>query len=515
MADTQFDAQYELLNKALTLSGDYNPKARVFADKVFDTLGYKVNRIFDNQVFDQPPGETPFLAIGLASKDGSKPPVLILPGGFGGNPGSPGLSEFTANKQAIQDWLINVTKDQQLNPQGLKPDVTGRSRGGALTQLTASEFPTLINSAVSFVSPGIDQKDADKFIENGGTPDQVRHYIIDGDYRTVLGETFIPGKVVVSNYDTPIDGTVDYPLRKHLSGILADFNSIFPDPNDPVIAQARTLGDIFPGQTGAPALSQANIPVDQTLSEISVDELNQPDFTWKGQDWQTVLAKVRENNPNLAFAFQRQGLEELRDTGGIPLNLVAEALQGNNPVPPDKVNKPTANSDILFGTEDNDQISGLAGNDYIRGDAGDDQLFGNEGSDILVGNAGDDLLNGGAGNDLLKGSAGNDIFMFGDCTPFSSAALGVDRINDFVVDEDSISLSKATFGNLSDDFSSVFGNVTDDVAAETSAASIVYNTSNGKLFYNTNGLETGFGDGGQFAKVFGKPTLSAEDFTIK
>jgi hypothetical protein len=77
-----------------------------------------------------------------------------------------------------------------------------------------------------------------------------------------------------------------------------------------------------------------------------------------------------------------------------------------------------------------------------------------------------------------------------------------------------IGLSKATFTNLSDDFASVFGTVTDDVAAETSAASIVYNTSNGKLFYNNNGLESGFGDGGQFANIFGKPVLSAESFTL-
>jgi serralysin len=514
MSDQQLDPQYELLNKALTLSGDYDPKSRPFADKVFDTQGYVVNRIFDNQVLDQPPGTTPFLALGLTSKDGSKPPVLVLPGGFGGNPGSVGFSEFAANKQAIQDWLVNIANDQQVNPQELKPDVTGRSRGGALTQLTASEFPTLIGSAVSFVSPGIERKDADKFIENGGDPNQVRHYITDGDYRTVLGETFIPGQVVVSNYETPIDGSVDYPSRKHLSGILADFNSIFPDRNDPIVAQARTLGDIFPGQTGAQALAQADIPTNQTLSEISVDELNQPDFTWQGKDWQTALGKVRENNPNLAFAFERQGLEELRDTGGIPLNLVGEAIQAKNPVTPDQVNQPTANNDILFGGEGDDEIRGLAGNDFIRGSAGNDRLFGNEGSDILVGNTGDDLLNGGAGDDILKGGAGNDLFMFGNGTPFNSAALGLDRINDFTPGEDLIGLSKATFANLGNDFASSFGTVTDDATVATSAAAIVYNTSNGKLFYNTNGVDAGLGDGAQFASVFGQPALAAENFTL-
>jgi serralysin len=514
MSDSKLDAKYELLSKALTLSSDYDPKSRPFADKVFDTEGYTVNKIFDNQVLDQPPGQPPFIALGLASKDSSKPPVLVLPGGFGGNPRSVGFSEFGANKQAIQDWLGSITNDQQLNPQGLKPDVTGRSRGGALTQLTASEFPTLIGSAVSFVAPGIDRKDADKFLENGGDPNQVRHYVINGDYRSVLGESFIPGKVVASNYETPIDGSEDYPQRKHISGILADFNSIFPNNDDPTIAQARTLGDILPGKTGAEALAQSAIPADQTLSEISVDELNQPNFTWQGKDWQTVLEKVRENNPNLSLLFERQNLEDLRQAGGIDLNLVSDALQGKNPVPPDLVNVPTARNDILFGTDGNDKIKGGAGDDFIRGGAGNDRLFGNEGRDILIGNAGNDLLNGGAGDDILTGGGGKDRFVFGDSTPFKAASLGVDRINDFTPGEDLIGLSKATFANLGQDFASNFASVTDDASAEISTAAIVYNSGSGKLFYNTNGVDAGFGDGAQFASLFGQPALSAQDFKL-
>jgi serralysin len=493
MADTQLDAQYEILAKTLGLYT--SPKFRPSAEKIFDTLGYKVDRVFDD-----PANE--FLAIGLSSKDGSKAPVILLPGGNGGNPGSVGAVEFAANKQAIQDWLINITNNPEINPQGLKPDVTGASRGGALTQLIATEFPTLIGSAVSFFSPGIDREVADKFLENGGDPSQIRHYITDGDYRSLLGEAFIPGKVVVSNYEIPFDIPANYAARKHASGILADFSTIFPDTSNPDIARIRALTDI---------------PTDNVLSEISVDELNQPNFGWKGKDWQSLVEIIKSNNPNLAqFVEQRQNVEDSRDSSGFGsiLKLFGEAIQGINPVPADQVNQPTANDDILFGNEDDDQISGLAGDDYITGSSGDDQLSGNEGKDGLVGNAGNDILNGGANDDSLKGGKGDDLFLFGGCTPFSSAALGIDRINDFVVDEDLIGLSKATFTNLSDDFASVFGTVTDDVAAETSVASIVYNTSNGKLFYNSNGLEKGFGEGGQFATIFGNPVISAEDFTI-
>jgi Ca2+-binding RTX toxin-like protein len=213
---------------------------------------------------------------------------------------------------------------------------------------------------------------------------------------------------------------------------------------------------------------------------------------------------------------QRQNLEELRDTNGSGsiFKLLGQAIQGDNPIPADQVNQSTANDDILFGSEDDNQINGLAGDDYITGRSGDDQLFGDEGKDGLVGGVGNDILNGGANDDTLKGGAGHDLFLFGDCTPFSSAALGVDRINDFIIGEDLIGLSEATFTSLSNDFANVFGTVIDDASAETSSALIVYNTSNGKVFYNGNGIETGFGEGSQFANIFGQLALSAQDFIL-
>jgi serralysin len=495
MSDAQLDSQYELLAKALSAYSD--PSSRPFAERVFEAQGYAVNRVFDD-----PANE--FQALGLISKDSSKPPVLVLPGGRGGNPRSDGNEEFAANKDAIQEWFVNVTNDQQINPEGLKPDVTGASRGGALTQLTASEFPTLIGSAVSFVSPGIDRETADKFIENGGDPSQVRHYITDGDWRSLIGDAFIPGTVTVGTYKTPIvseDGQVDYATRKHGSGILADFSSLFLNTDDPRIAPIRAITDK---------------PADLALREISVDDLNKPDFTFEGKDWQAILEKVQANNPNLAVFTNRENAEEVRDHegAGAILQLFGEAVTDQNPVAPEQVNQPTAGNDVLFGTGCTDHISGLAGDDYIRGGAGDDRLFGNEGKDALIGNAGDDTLNGGADNDILTGGAGIDLFVFGDDALFNTASLGIDRINDFTPGEDLIGLSKATFANLGAELASAFGTVADDAAAEISGSSIVYNTSNGKLFYDTNGADDGFGDGGQFASLFDQPALSAENFTL-
>ncbi|WP_396135764.1 hypothetical protein, partial [Chamaesiphon sp. VAR_69_metabat_338] len=481
MSNSQFDARYELLAKAVSLYSD--PQTRSVAEQAFDTLGYKVDRVFAPYA---DLGQT----IGLSSKDGSNPPVLVLPGGSSGNPTSVGNEEFIASKQAIQDWIGNITNNQQANPQGFKPDVTGFSRGGSLTQLVASAFPTSIGSAVSFESPGIDRATADKFTENGGDPSQVRHYITDGDYRSLTGDAFIQGKVTVGTYEIPVApeaGKIDYATRKHLSGILADFSAFLPDTSNPLIAQFRAATDR---------------PADLTLAEISVDELNQADFTWQGKDWQVVKEIVQKNNPNLAALFaDRQGVEEVRDNSGAGnvFKLLLEAVAGVNPVLPDKVNQPTAGDDILFGTDCNDTISGLAGDDYIRGGAGNDILFGNEGKDALIGGTGNDFLYGGAGDDILTGGVGNDRFVFGDGTLFNATSLGIDRINDFTSGEDSIGLNKATFNLFNQDVASNFAIVTDDASAATSTAAIVYNSGSGSLFYNTNGIDVGFGNGGQFA----------------
>jgi RTX calcium-binding nonapeptide repeat (4 copies) len=495
MSDSQLDARYELLSKAV--SAYSNAKTRPLAEQLFNTLGYKIDRVFA-------PYSDGGQAIGLSSKDASKSPVLVLPGGSAGNPISVGNEEFTASKQAIQDWIGSITNDRQTNPQGFKPDVTGVSRGGSLTQLTASAFPTLIGSAVTFVSPGIDRATADKFTENGGDPSQVRHYITDGDYRSLIGDAFIPGKVTVGTYETPVvpePGKVDYATRKHSSGILADFSAILPDTSNPTIAQLRAISDK---------------PTDLTLTEISVNELDRADFTWQGKDWQVVKEKLQANNPNLLQLTDRQNAEEVRDNlgAGNVLNLLGEAIAGVNPVPTDRVNQPTAGDDVLFGTDGNDKIKGGAGNDYIRGGAGNDRLSGNEGKDVLIGGAGNDFLYGGAGDDILTGGVGKDRFIFGDGAPFNAASLGIDRINDFTPGEDSIGLSKVTFNLFKQDFASNFAIVTDDASAATSTAAIVYNSGSGSLFYNTNGIDVGFGNGGQFASLFGQPNLSVYDFKL-
>ncbi|XWK86517.1 MAG: hypothetical protein U7127_20195 [Phormidium sp.] len=220
-------------------------------------------------------------------------------------------------------------------------------------------------------------------------------------------------------------------------------------------------------------------------------------------------------------------------------------------------------TDIITGTEENDRIFALGGNDFIQGGKGsnfidggegndiifgnlnsgfvgtenlNDTIYGGNGNDVLFGNAahdyldggnGDDFLCGGGGNDTLTGGAGKDTFYFhaplatntmqGEVNTVSNfnASLGVDTITDFTPGEDTILLSRQRFSNLSNvvDFSTVFATVDNDLAVETSSGLIVYNSVNGNLFYNQNGSELGFGDGGLFAVLIGVPTITSVDFT--
>lgn len=183
--------------------------------------------------------------------------------------------------------------------------------------------------------------------------------------------------------------------------------------------------------------------------------------------------------------------------------------------------KGEADKDILNGQGGNDLIYGGKGKDVLNGGAGNDTLTGEVDSDRLIGGSGDDLLDGGEGNDLLIGGGGSDRYLFSGGSGFEIAALGRDRIKGFNGDEDKIILDKDTFNGLEsivgEGFSVIeeFEVVRGRNAAATSDAKIVYDSKSGDLYYNANGGDGGFGEGGKFARLLGKPELEATDFVIE
>ncbi len=189
------------------------------------------------------------------------------------------------------------------------------------------------------------------------------------------------------------------------------------------------------------------------------------------------------------------------------------------------IDNPIAGNDAnnkLVGAAGNDTIWGVGGRDTLIGSRGHDILLGGSGNDLLAGGMGRDRLNGNAGNDTLVGGVGIDTFIFNTNEEFAREDLGTDVIADFKrVHGDKILLDRRTFSaitsNKGDGFSvgSEFETVDSDAAAAASDAVVVYDRTNGNLFYNPNGSNNGLGSGGLFATLTDAPTLAESDFLIR
>jgi Ca2+-binding RTX toxin-like protein len=118
---------------------------------------------------------------------------------------------------------------------------------------------------------------------------------------------------------------------------------------------------------------------------------------------------------------------------GVSVNL---NLQGSAQVVGDSGTK------TLFGIEN---VQGSNANDTLIGDGGANTLIGMGGNDTLSGGIGNDTLDGGAGDDSLSGGVGLDEFTF------AATNAGTDRVTDFNIFEDRLTILGATIstvGNL-------------------------------------------------------------------
>ncbi len=120
---------------------------------------------------------------------------------------------------------------------------------------------------------------------------------------------------------------------------------------------------------------------------------------------------------------------------------------------------------------------------------------------------------GGSGKNKFTGGANADGFMFDNQIDFGKKLA--DKIKDFDTEEgDQILLDKETFGLRKKlKFKSVQGRSKANKASDTKKH-IIYDESKGRLYFNENGKDDGWGDGGYFAKVIGTPELDVNDFMI-
>jgi Ca2+-binding RTX toxin-like protein len=149
----------------------------------------------------------------------------------------------------------------------------------------------------------------------------------------------------------------------------------------------------------------------------------------------------------------------------------------------------------------------------VIGSAAANTLTGSAVANSLNGGGGNDNLNGGLGNDILTGGLGSDHFIFNT----APAAGNIDTITDFNFVNDVITLENTgagLFNNLAVGFlNPLFLKANATGVATDADDRIIYNTTTGALFYDSNGNAAGGVH--QFAILAGHPaTIVAADFLV-
>ena len=138
---------------------------------------------------------------------------------------------------------------------------------------------------------------------------------------------------------------------------------------------------------------------------------------------------------------------------------------------------------------------------------------GNSLANHITGNSGANVINGNTGDDILTGGGGADVFVFN--SKLSTATTSnIDHVTDFEVGIDKIELDHAIFTKLAAGAlpSTAFTSIA-DLAAESGQTRILYDQSNGSLFYDPDG--TGSKPAIQFATLDTHPVdLTANDLFV-
>jgi Ca2+-binding RTX toxin-like protein len=275
-------------------------------------------------------------------------------------------------------------------------------------------------------------------------------------------------------------------------------------PSNATIAEADTIQFVGAGLTARNLLlTQAGINLELSFDGISGNKVTLSNVALENLDNLLKSTGASVDLSNILFDGETQPTDSF---DVFDANSTSTSLFRRNTV--------------TFLNDTNNTVSGYDNSsDVINGQGGDDRLNGRSGDDILRGGQGNDELSGGTGNDVLVGNEGVDRFVYDTGRAFTIADVGVDTIADFVSGTDKIVLDKTTFRALTSrvgtgfNAAGEFAIVSTDADAATSSALVVYNSANGKLFYNQNKGLSGLGPGAQFAAV--SSTLAAADFTIQ
>ena len=149
----------------------------------------------------------------------------------------------------------------------------------------------------------------------------------------------------------------------------------------------------------------------------------------------------------------------------------------------------------------------------LEGQTLDAAIVGTNKKDKISGSAKNEILAGFKGKDILKGGGGADGFLFDKPTGFGKKQM--DKILDFDSEElDKILVDRKAFGLSRKIKFRAVNRKSQLKKASRTKVDFVYENKTGLLYFNENGKKSGFGGGGLFAQLQGKPELFADDFRI-
>jgi Ca2+-binding RTX toxin-like protein len=168
---------------------------------------------------------------------------------------------------------------------------------------------------------------------------------------------------------------------------------------------------------------------------------------------------------------------------------------------------------IRGGGEAGAGSASVTGVERVIGAAFNDQLSGSFRDEYLEGREGDDTLSGMRGHDTLVGGAGQDRFVFTD--EVNSAYS--DQVVDFVSATDKLVFDNAFFTTIGAPGNFAAGDArfvsgAGLTAGQDASDRLVYNTTNGDLYYDSDG--NGSGGTELVATLQGAPALAATDIVV-
>jgi serralysin len=225
----------------------------------------------------------------------------------------------------------------------------------------------------------------------------------------------------------------------------------------------------------------------------------------------------------MAVITGTSGADTLADTSG---NDTINGLAGN-----DTINGGSGGSDVVNGGDGRDTLAFMTATsavvvDFVTGTAGNtsftnieraitgdfnDTLTGNAAAQNLTARAGADTLAGAGGVDTLWGGAGADTFIFRE-----TGTANADTIGDWSSGSDEFALDNTAMGALGADGAFVAGDArfwaSSTGAAHDANDRVVFNTSNGSLYYDADG--NGSGAAQLIATVQAGATVVATDISV-